>query len=70
MKLFRVRMYGEWDFILAENGEAAKSLELEFLGDPHGELDDYKCMKIVEYPLDKPMMLPEHWQTDAREITE
>ena len=64
MRLFRVYVYLDWSFCIAENEEAAKFITLDKCGDPHGIYDDYSDMKIVEYPLNKSMVLPSHWQSE------
>ena len=66
MKLYRVHLYLSWSFVLAENEEQARALELIRVDDPNGEFDDYSDMKIIEYPLDKPMILPAHWQSEDK----
>ena len=84
MRLFRIKVYedvgypkpfseyeDEWYFVLAENEKAAKSLELESLGYSGDESECEMQIKVVEYPLDKPMVLPDGYQQiNTNEITE
>lgn len=63
MRLFRVRVLIDWQFVLAENEERAMQLALDEVG-----LDgEDPPSSVVEYPLDEGKILPAGWQSEPRE---